>query len=209
MWTLLRTSLVSAGLCLVSGCDRGPGPELCHGVCGVGTQCRDGRCIVADEPEELASEDAEPTKTRRRRSKGKRGRSKAGADEPDATSFRPVDDSHIPKYDPNRVQHIDMKSGTDRLADATIRAHLRRLEPAFNRCIETAAMHSEQELRSGSVDFVFTIEGTGKVSGVTVKAPKHLSVFGIVPCLRKALFTHRFPTYDGPATGVDYSFEVG
>jgi hypothetical protein len=44
---------------------------------------------------------------------------------------------------------------------------------------------------------------------VTVKAPAHLRVFGIVPCLRKALFTHRFPSWDGPAAGVDYSFQVG
>lgn len=102
-----------------------------------------------------------------------------------------------------------MKSGTERLADATIRDHLRRLEPAFNTCIETAATHSEEEIRPGGIDFVFSIESTGKVSSVTVKAPQHLTVFGIVPCLRKVLFTHRFPSYDGPPTGVDYSFKVG
>jgi hypothetical protein len=201
-------TFVAVALGAVFGCDRGPGPEACYDVCGPGTACRDRRCVVAEATESPPTEEAPAAKQRRTRRKGK-GRHRARAEASETRDFRPVDDSHIPKYDPNRVQHIDMSSGTERLPDAKIRAQLRRLEPKFNACIETAAMHSDEEIRPGSVDFVFSIEKTGKVSGVTVEAPPHLRVFGIVPCLRKALASHRFPSYDGPPTGVDYSFGVG
>jgi hypothetical protein len=204
--SFLREALVATSLTLVAACDRGPGPEVCYGVCGPDTECVDRRCVVVEAEEPPTEAAAETPKRRRSRRKARAART---SDDEPQTSFRPVDDSHIPKYDPNRVQHLDMSSGTERLPDSTIRAHLRRLESKFNACIETAAMHSDEEIRGGGIDFVFSIEKTGKVSGVTVKAPKHLSVYGIVPCLRKALFDHRFPSYDGPPTGVDYSFQVG
>jgi hypothetical protein len=202
----MPAAVVLAGAC---ACDRGPGPDRCYDVCGAGTQCVQRRCVIADaaDLEEAEPEDDGSGKKRRR---GRRGRGKGGAEPAiDASDFKPVDDSHIPRYDANRVQHIDMKSGTERLADETIRAHLRRLESKFNRCIEVAASYSPEEIASGDVDFVFSIEKSGKVSGINVKAPKHLRVFGIVPCLRKTVYDHAFPSYDGPPTGVDYSFKVG
>lgn len=197
--------LIVAGLFVAPACDRGPGADECYNVCGEGTQCLQRRCVIAEATEpEPEPEDTKPGKKKRRRKK-KHGGGEAAA----AGDFKPVNDSHIPKYNANRVQKIDMNSGTERLPDATIRSHLGRLESKFNKCIETAAMYSDDEIRPGGVDFVFSIEKTGRVSGITVKAPKHLRVFGIVPCLRKAVFDHRFPSYDGPPTGVDYSFKVG
>jgi hypothetical protein len=190
----------------VPACDRGPGADECYNVCGEGTECRDKRCVIAQlEDEALPEDDGKQDKKKKRRRKKKGDGSEAA----DASDFKPVNDSHIPKYDPNRVQKIGMDSGTERLPDETIRSHLRRLEPKFNQCIETAAMYSDEDIRPGGVDFVFSIEKTGRVSGISVKAPKHLQVFGIVPCLRKAVFDHHFPSYDGPPTGVDYSFKVG
>jgi hypothetical protein len=44
---------------------------------------------------------------------------------------------------------------------------------------------------------------------VNVKAPTHLQVFGIVPCLRKAVYDARFPSWDGPPMRVEYRFAVG
>jgi hypothetical protein len=199
--------IVAAIVAATVACDRGPGPDACYEVCGQGTVCRDQRCVVADAVEEEPPAPQVQRSTGRRRKRANRDERTSAGQAP-ASSFRPIDDSHVPKYDPDRVQHIDMKSGTERLADSTIREHLRRLEPKFNACIETAALHSEDEIRPGRIDFVLSIEKTGKVSGVNVKAPKHLTVFGIVPCLRTTVFDHRFPSYDGPPTGVDYSFRV-
>jgi hypothetical protein len=69
-------------------------------------------------------------------------------------------------------------------------------------------MYSDDELGSGEIEFVFSVDGSGKVTGVTVKAPATLDVWGIVPCLRNAVFRTEFPVRDGPIMGVDYSFDV-
>ncbi len=192
----------------LAACDEGPGSAGCYGVCGEGTVCRNGQCVVAEaKPVEAVEPEAEPEgkagKRRRRRKSG------SGAVEDEAVAFTPEDDSHVPEYDANKTQVIDLKAGSERLDDSVVNTHLRRLEPKFNACIEIAAEHSTDELRGGEVDFTFTIAGTGKVESVTVKAPAHLRVFGIVPCLRNALASHRFPKFDGPTMGVDYSFRVG
>ena len=44
---------------------------------------------------------------------------------------------------------------------------------------------------------------------IAVTAPAGLSVFGIIPCARKAVADHVFPTYDGPAMTVRYNIEIG
>ena len=199
-----------AVLVLLAGCNDTPGAGGCYGVCGEGTVCRSGICVVASE--EAASPEVEaevPAKSAKRRRGGKRGADADAEAEADGDAFTPVDDSRVPEYDANKTQVIDMKAGTERLDDEVVRAHLRRLEPAFNRCIETAAQHSDEDIGGGEVDFAFGIAPSGKVDGVSVKAPSQLRVFGIVPCLRRALADHRFPAFDGPTMGVDYSFRVG
>jgi hypothetical protein len=197
-------------LALLVGCNDTPGVGGCYGVCGEGTVCRAGMCVVAgdDAPAGTPAEtdDEAPTKSGKRRRGSKKGSEALAAEDP---GFTPVDDSRVPEYDANKTQVIDMKAGTERIDDEVVRAHLRRLEPAFNRCIETAAQHSDADIGGGEVDFAFGIAPSGKVEGVTVKAPPQLRVFGIVPCLRRALADHRFPAFDGSTMGVDYSFRVG
>jgi hypothetical protein len=197
-----------AAILALTACDDGPGSAGCYGVCGEGTECRNGQCVVAEaKPVEAAEPMEEPEgKSGKRR---RRGKSAGGAAEAAAVAFTAEDDSHVPEYDANKTQVIDLKAGSERLDDAVVNTHLRRLEPKFNACIEIAAEHSEDELRGGEVDFTFSIAGSGRVESVSVKAPAHLRVFGIVPCLRNALASHRFPKFDGPTMGVDYSFKVG
>lgn len=199
-------------LCLVAltcllACDRGPGPDVCFGVCGPGTRCTEQRCVPAPAETQEAPEAPAPRKGKKRGRK--RGASAASAPEGSSLPpFEPVSDRHVPRYDPDETQRIGPGSGSERIPDHTIREHLRRLEPAFNACIARAAEYSPTDLPPGSVDFEFAIRPTGRIAGVNVTAPKSLQVFGIVPCLRKALFDHRFPSYDGPSTGVTYSFRV-
>lgn len=197
--------LVALSSMSILACDRGEA-ERCYDVCGPGTTCEDRRCVVA-QVEDEADDDG---KDEPRRKKSRRGRRRSRKGKPGADSGPPiVDDSHIPKYDPNRTQTIGMSDGTERLPDRTVRAEMREVTPRFNKCLENASARIEGELGSGRIDFVFSVEPTGKVSSVTVKPPANLRVEGLVPCLRKAVFDHRFPSYDGPTMGVDYSFEVG
>jgi hypothetical protein len=188
---------------LFAACDDSPGAAACHGVCGEGTVCKDGKCVVAEAAPAPAPAVGDDAKTAGKRRKG----AKRSGDAAPASGFTPVDDSHVAEFDGTKTQALG--DGTERLDDSVVRAQLRKLEPAFNRCIETAAAQSDTEIRGGEVDFVFGIAPSGKVDGVTVKAPAHLRVFGIVPCMRSVLAGHRFPAFDGPAMGVDYSFQVG
>ncbi len=189
---------------LLAGC---PDPETCGGFCGPGTVCEAKVCVPAPPPEAEAAPEPEPEKgrKRRRRRRGKRG----GAAEAEAAAgFVPPDDSRVPAYDDNRGQTISEGSGSERLSDRAVRRHMSTLEPAFNRCIATAAQASPEELGAGRIAFDINVEPSGKVSGVSVKAPKNLRVFGIVPCMRLAVHKSRFPSWDGPAMRVEYSFRV-
>lgn len=171
-------------------------------MCGEGTKCEAGKCVVAEAeaPEPEPAPEQKGKKKRRRRSGG----SSAKQGEP---GFTPEDDSSVPGYDPEATKTMDMKAGTERLSDREIRAHLAKLEPKFNACIEKSALAHEGSLK-GELDFVLSIEPSGKVGGVTVKASGNLKEAGVVPCARKVVYGHRFPSFDGSTMGVDYSFKV-
>lgn len=164
---------------------------------------------MPDEPdEEPVAEVEDDTKGKRNKRRGRRRRGQRGDgdDGGEAAAGLNVDDSHVPKYDPNRTETIG--EGTERLSDRKVRQHLSRLEPKFNRCIEQAAMATDDAL-TGVVYFNIGIEPTGKVWGVTVKAPDALKRHKVAACMRVAVYKAKFPSWDGPSMGVDYSFEVG
>lgn len=186
-------------------CDAAP----CDDRCGLGTQCVQGKCVVQQSEDSDSTGPAEEVVAGRGRRKGRRRRSSAAAgDEGGAAVPAPVhDDSAIPRYDPKRVQSIGEGAGSERLADRTIRQHLDRIEPAINRCIEEYA-DAGVDIGSGQVSFEIGIEPSGKVWGITATAPAKLKKSGVVACMRKRIHAHRFPTWDGPSMGVDYSFDV-
>ena len=64
------------------------------------------------------------------------------------------------------------------------------------------------EVGRGRLAVKLRLAGTGKVESVSVKAPASLDVWGIVPCARKAVYDHRFPTFDGPSVGVDFAVDI-
>lgn len=183
--------------------------ENCAGYCGAGTHCDDDRCVPDAEVEPTdADVEPEPGKKKRRR-KGRRKKGRRGGGDGEAGEAPPrVDDSHVPRYKANRTQTIGMSDGTERLSDFRVKNHMAKLEHKFNACIERAAMSTDETLR-GTVTFTIGVEPTGKVWGVTAKAPSAMKKAGLVSCLRVAVHKSRFPTWDGPSMGVDYSFEVG
>ncbi|TPV96891.1 MAG: hypothetical protein B7733_02395 [Myxococcales bacterium FL481] len=182
--------------------------EDCGGFCGESTSCREGACL----PTETAEAPSEPTPNKRKRKRRrKRPRPASGDASPpddDLPPFVPVNDSRIPRYRAKKAQVLEMDGDGERLSDDVIQAHLRRIEPKFDQCLRTAAMYSDEELGTGDIDVVLGITSTGKVTGVTAKAPPNLRVFGIVPCVRKAVYEHRFPAFQGMDMHVDYSFAV-
>ena len=184
----------------------------CADRCGEGTSCEAGLCLVARVE---AKQARQKTKKRRRRRGKARARKPARTGalpeaeyDDDLPPFVAVNDRHIPRFDRQRVQRIQMSDGAERISDHEIRQEMRRLEPAFNRCLATAARYSDADLRGGSFDFVFGVRSSGKVNGVNISAPKHLRVYGTIACMRKVVFDHKFRSFDGPTMGVDYGFEV-
>ena len=141
----------------------------CGGHCGAGTHCEADKCVanVEAEAEEPAA-DAEPApgkkrrKGRRKRRGGEDGDDEGGDEGEHAGPPLRVDDSRVPKYNPNRTQEIP--DGSERLSDRAVKQHMRSLEPAFNRCIEQAAMATDDTL-AGTVSFTIGVEPTGKVWG--------------------------------------------
>ncbi|HLT38030.1 MAG TPA: hypothetical protein VK034_17210 [Enhygromyxa sp.] len=186
---------------------RPPAPD-CAGLCGDGTTCEQGRCVLVEPEPELVEEPEDDGKSKR---KGKRRRGKAGADggEPElAGSGPPIDDdSQVPRFDPNKDQTIGMSDGSGRLSDATIDRELAKLDKQLQACVRDAN-DRVAELGTGTVKYSFGVAGSGKVTGVNVSAPQNLKDAGIVPCVRKVVYGHKFPVFDGPEMKASSSFSV-
>lgn len=179
----------------------------CDERCGEGTRCDVEMCVV-DTVEVPSAEPTAEKKGRKRRRRGKKGGASSPSGEagdlPEPSAPR-VDDSHIPAFS-NGPQALDLNGGSERLSDAQVRGVVRKLTPKFQRCVGDAAT-GDAPLR-GKVKITARVNGDGKVSQVSATAPAAIRDSGAVPCIRKAVFDQRFPTYDGPSMGVDLSFEV-
>ncbi len=187
------------GLGLSSGC---PAPtENCAGMCGPGTVCEQGQCVVAPAAESEPEPEPEPDTKKKRRRRGKR----RSGDESSAKGGLDDKDGHIPRYRADRDEQID--EGGERMSDRKVRQELRGLEPDFNRCLSRASEVTDAAL-SGTVSFQIGIESSGKVWGVNAKLPSSWGVPGLRACFRKIIHGHRFPSWNGPAMGVDYHFKV-
>jgi hypothetical protein len=190
-------------------------PSDCGGVCGEGTICEAGRCQPTVAEVETVDEDVdapEPDgKRKRRRSRRGTGADGASGDEGDALasdSGPPVDnDAHVPRFDPNADQSISMSDGSARLSDAQIDRELAKLDSSFQACVRDGAARAP-DLGSGTIRYSFGVDGKGKVTGVNASAPAKLAEAGIVPCVRKAVYGHKFPAFDGPQMKVSSSFSV-
>jgi hypothetical protein len=197
---------VAIAALFLAGCPQ-PDPATCGGFCGEGTVCLNAKCAVAEVlPDEEELEEDDTGKKKRRRRRGRRGAGDDGAEA--GEKFVPVNDSAVPRYGNNRGQTISEDGGTERLSNRKVQQHMGTLEGRFNKCIATAAQLAPDDLGRGRISFDLNVEPSGKVSGVSVQAPKNLKVFGIIPCIRVAVHNSRFPTWDGPSMRVEYSFQV-
>ncbi len=191
----------------------GPDVDTCGGFCGEGSGCSEGQCVAvaSASTEDDDTDEAEPSKNKRRKRRSERGSGgehggEAGAED-GLAPFVPINDSGVPRFNRKSAKTIDLDAGSERLSDRVVNQELAKLDSRFQRCVATAAIYSDDALR-GSLNYELGIAGSGKVTGVNVKAPGSLKVFGIVPCVRKAIHGHRFPSFDGPTMGVEGSFRV-
>ncbi len=213
--------LLAAGLVLAAVACQPPPTAACGGACGPGTECIDNVCVPVAPA-------AEPEPTPKKGKKGKRGRknrsSEGGAaadggggavvgdagDSPIADDppppYVPVDDSKIPDFSDAEPQVLDLKAGSERLEERTLDQHFARVTPEIQRCVTTASRYGE--IGAGSLKFKLRVLPSGKVESVTLTAPASLRVWSIPACARKAVYQHRFPSFDGPAMAVSFSIDI-
>ena len=187
--------------------------QPCSGACGPGTECVADRCeAIAPPPVE------EPTGKRKRKPRrGRKGAAAAGdaaggaepAGEPAGEAlppFVPVDDSRVPQFSNAEPQALDMKAGTERLSESELDRHFAQVTPQIQRCVTTASAYGE--IGAGSLKFKLRVLPSGKVESVSLTAPASLRVWGIPGCARRAVYDHRFPSYDGAAMGVTFGVDI-
>ena len=180
----------------------------CNGLCGKYTHCEDGVCVVDYTTavcEDMSTDLGEPVESMPPVTSW-------GSCDIDPSNlpeeFVPVDDSRVPAYDPKKATVLDMNAGSERLDDTRLMAEMRTIEHELNKCLSIASCYNNG-LGSGTISFEFRIVGkNGAVDGVNVTAPEGLSVYGIIPCTRAAIYEHTFPTFDGQHMVVNYSVEL-
>lgn len=198
-------------------CEPAPKPD-CGGICGPGTACVEGQCVVAapEEAEPAPAATKKPKKKRHRKGKRRGAGAAAGEPEPgdeldeapadELPPFVAVDDRKIPQFSANKTQAIDLKAGSERPSERELDRHFAQITPKITRCVVTASRYGE--IGKGRLAVKLRLLPSGKVESVSVKAPASLAVWGIVPCARKAVYDHRFPSYDGPSVAVDFGVDV-
>lgn len=206
---ILGMALVEVA-CKRDGETTSPGGE-CDGMCGRGTRC-DGKVCVVDYSQDICATPGETNETPVVPMKPPiTSWGECYEDRNQMPKFKPVDDKGIPQFNINAPRNLDLNGngGDEQLNEAILNAHMREVEYAINDCLAKAACYQGSSLPNGRIDFTFRLMGSGKVESIAVEAPAGLSVFGIIPCARKAVADHVFPTYDGPAMTVRYNIEIG
>jgi hypothetical protein len=213
----MRTGLIAAGFLAVmvqqAGCKRdgdssNPGSG-CADKCGKGTRCDGSMCVVDYSQDICASGTPEPTQQEVPMKPPITSWGECWEDRNQLPKFKAVDDKKIPQFDPNATRRLDMNAGEDQLNEAVLMSNMRDVEYEINKCLSLAACYQGSSLPGGSIDFQFRVGGDGRVESVTAVAPPQLSIWGIVPCVRKAVADHEFPKFDGPSMSVKYNIQIG
>lgn len=185
-------------------------PSDCAGLCAEGTSCEQGSCrALAPAPAAEAAPEPAPAETKRKRRRKRRAKGEdASAGAPMPSSGPPRDDdSGVPRFDPNKDQEIGLADGSARLRDAEVERELAKLDKPLQTCVREAN-ERVPELGSGRVKYSFGVAGSGKVTGVNASGPANLVEAGVVACVRKVVYAHRFPIFNGPELKVSSSFLV-
>lgn len=175
--------------------------DPCRGFCAAQLACVQGQC--QNPAPKAPSAPVKQTPKKKRKKKARATRSLAGN-----PKLPWANDRHVPPFKENAIQEINANDASGRLDSLDIDRVLKSLEVAWHRCIERADTRAQGTLTTGKVHLTFGVNGKGKVTGVNARAPKALKKFGIIPCIRVAIYKAKFPAYNGPDTQVDSHFDV-
>ena len=176
-------------------------------MCGKGTRCEGGQCII-DYSQDVCASSTRWDEEDYDRTAPVEVWGACDRDPKSLPAFEAVDDSGVAAYDPNAATVLDMNAGSERLSDDRLMAEMAKIEHKINECLSLASCYNGG-LPGGTIDFQFRIQGkTGRVDGVNVKTPEALNVYGVVPCTRKVIWDYTFPKFNGQQMVVNYAIEL-
>ena len=123
-------------------------------------------------------------------------------------AFEPIDDTEIPRMDPERQRATNMYNGDESLDDKALMLHLDTATTEVLDCVTMAACYDAEAVPAGEIDFAFEVDPGGHVRAVDVDPSEGLDRWGVAACARKAIYETRFPSYDGGHMIVSYSLEI-
>ncbi len=176
----------------------------CLQRCGAGTECEDGRCVVAEDDDDDDKIKKKRKKRRRRRWRRRRRKRRpraavAGA-QPEAAEEEKLRKVSAADLKPTskgpslrKTDYIKMGGGggtTRELSTGEIDAKVRRLDRSIVKCIDRA--RGDNDVSRGKVKVAFRIERSGRVAKVKVTAPRVLQRGGLYACVAPKIRSLRF-----------------
>lgn len=175
--------------------------KSCEGLCGHGTKCVKDTCVidwaqgVCIKPEDATCPEPEAPEW-----------SECPLAAKILPPFRPVNTKKIPNFNPKRTRAQSFSGGSERVDDYELKQYIEhQLMDELESCLMLAACYHGGPLGEGEVDFTFRMLPSGKVAEVSASATGEYSKYGVAGCVRKIIYEHEFPKYDGEPKGVDYT----
>lgn len=115
----------------------------------------------------------------------------------------------VPTFDPNGDIVLDMEAGPDRPDSHTIREAFSRQYDAIDACVVESKGDSERTLEGEAhVEVLLNPKGATPL-GVNTELPgRSKKDRQLTECLRAAVATADYPSYDGPPVVVEFDFEL-
>lgn len=115
----------------------------------------------------------------------------------------------VPEFDPNADVQLDMEAGGERPQDYMVLEAFETRYDAFDKCVANAKKGKDRQL-PGDVDVEVLLNPRGhKPLGVNAKMPSKVKKNKkLRECLRSAVASAPYPSYNGVPVVVQFSFEL-
>ncbi|MFO0633204.1 MAG: PilZ domain-containing protein [Nannocystaceae bacterium] len=117
--------------------------------------------------------------------------------------------TNVPTFDPNADVELDMNAGPERPDKQQVLDAFSRQYDAIDACVVDTKRDPDKPLQ-GEAHVEVLLNPTGEVPlGVNTELPKSLAKNRqLRECLRAAVATADYPSYDGPPIVVEFDFEI-
>lgn len=159
--------------------------------------------LEVEDDQEAAEATPDAKGKRRRRPRARRGRrSRPGARGSRVREMVTGDDLGGPEL---RTIEMDSAGGEGQLTSHEVEVGIDNVMPKLRRCL---ILVDDQDPIRGKMIFGMRISGSGRVTKVNLKGPSPLVSGEAGGCLRRALGSITYRTFDGPDMVIHYPFTI-